>query len=151
MQDELEMFVATIYGEAGNSSEVAWKSIASVIKNRVGKREWRKLDTVAKVIAGSELDHDLRTTRWNDDAREKGKWELDKSQKSPDVSDAGSYAISLPLFSEIGGQQPDANLSTLERAVLAQEAYVRDVLSGKAPKAERLVPLAHLLWNPPPK
>src|SRR6187551_2461822 len=69
---------------------------------------------VAKVIAGSELDHDLRTTRWNDDAREKGKWELDKSQKSPDVSDAGSYAISLPLFSEIGGQQLDANLTTLE-------------------------------------
>lgn len=56
MDVELQAFLATIYGEGAQSSTAAWKAIASVIMNRVGKREWRKLKTPLRVIACSGFD-----------------------------------------------------------------------------------------------
>lgn len=56
MTEELRVFLSTIYGEAAQSSPAAWKAIASVIMNRVGKREWRKLKSPLRVIACSGFD-----------------------------------------------------------------------------------------------
>ncbi len=56
MDEQLRVFLATIYGEAAQSSPAAWKAVASVIVNRVGKREWYKLKTPLRVIAHSGFD-----------------------------------------------------------------------------------------------
>lgn len=56
LSEELKILIATIYGEADASSEQAWEAIANVIMNRVGKREWKKYDTVKKVIIYSGFD-----------------------------------------------------------------------------------------------
>lgn len=56
MEIEKRVFLATIYGEAANSSPASWKAIASCILNRVGRREWKKHDTVLKVIANTGFD-----------------------------------------------------------------------------------------------
>jgi hypothetical protein len=53
---EFSLFVATIYGEAGNSSEAAWTAIAHVIVNRVGTREWTAFQTVTAVIQNTGFD-----------------------------------------------------------------------------------------------
>lgn len=56
MNDETVVFLATIYGEAAQSSVAAWKAIASVIMNRVGVREWKKRKTPHDVIANTGFD-----------------------------------------------------------------------------------------------
>lgn len=56
LSEELRLFIATIYGEADASSEYAWEAIANVIMNRVGKKDWKKYDTVTKVIISSGFD-----------------------------------------------------------------------------------------------
>ncbi|MEO7778493.1 MAG: hypothetical protein ABIY63_13255 [Fibrobacteria bacterium] len=56
MDEQLRAFLGTIYGEAAQASPATWKAIASVIMNRVGKREWRKLTTPLRVIACSGFD-----------------------------------------------------------------------------------------------
>lgn len=53
---EFKLLVATIYGEAANSSETAWQAIAFVIKNRVGKREWTRYKTIADIIKSTGFD-----------------------------------------------------------------------------------------------
>ena len=53
---EFNLLVATIYGEANNSSEIAWKTIAHVINNRVGKKEWKKHTTVTDIITKTGFD-----------------------------------------------------------------------------------------------
>lgn len=54
--DEFKILVATVYGEAANSSETAWQAIAFVIKNRVGKREWTQYKTVSDIIKKTGFD-----------------------------------------------------------------------------------------------
>lgn len=54
--EEERIFCATIYGEAAACSVAAQKAIASVILNRVGKREWRKRVTPLQVIAMTGFD-----------------------------------------------------------------------------------------------
>lgn len=56
MDDTLLIFLATVYGETAASSPAAWRAIASVIKNRVGRREWAKWETVAEIIAHTGFD-----------------------------------------------------------------------------------------------
>lgn len=56
MTEELRIFLATIYGEAAQSSPASWKAIASVILNRVGQREWKKHKTPLAVIANTGFD-----------------------------------------------------------------------------------------------
>lgn len=53
---EFNLLVATVYGEAGNSSVVAWKAIASVILNRIDYREWKKQKSVLDVIKNTGFD-----------------------------------------------------------------------------------------------
>jgi hypothetical protein len=52
----LRVFLATIYGEAAQSSEAAWKAIASVIMNRVGVREWSRWKTPLDIIRETGFD-----------------------------------------------------------------------------------------------
>lgn len=40
--EDFAIFASTIYGEAAASSEAAWRCVAHVIMNRVGRLEWRK-------------------------------------------------------------------------------------------------------------
>lgn len=54
--DEYKLFVSTIYGEAANSSKIAWESIGFVIKNRISYREWKKYNTVESVIKNTGFD-----------------------------------------------------------------------------------------------
>jgi hypothetical protein len=54
--EEFSLFVATIYGEAGNSSEAAWNAIAWVIMNRMGTREWSAFQTAKAVIRNTGFD-----------------------------------------------------------------------------------------------
>jgi hypothetical protein len=56
MNPELRIMLATIYGEAANSSPTSWMAIASVIMNRVGKREWKKHKTPLAVIENTGFD-----------------------------------------------------------------------------------------------
>ncbi len=56
MSEELTVFLATIYGEAANQSEAAWKAIAHTIMNRFQFREWKKYATIHELIAGSGFD-----------------------------------------------------------------------------------------------
>lgn len=55
--------LSTIVGEAGNSSNAAWKAVAHVICNRVGKREWSKLLTPGQVCQYSGFDAETQRTQ----------------------------------------------------------------------------------------
>ncbi len=50
LTEEEKLFFATVYGEAIGQGADAWMAIASVIMNRVGQYEWKKLMTVTQVI-----------------------------------------------------------------------------------------------------
>ena len=101
----------------------------------------------AKVIEGSMLDKDLITAKWDVAALDKGKWEFDKSVCSPDVSDAGSYAV--VAYTEIGGEKakpkdvPEDVWWKAEAAKELERRY-RDWKPDKAPKASKLA------WMVPP-
>ncbi len=56
MNEDFRIFLATIYGEAAQSSTGAWRAIASVIMNRVHNREWHSLTTPRAVIENSGFD-----------------------------------------------------------------------------------------------
>jgi Cell Wall Hydrolase len=56
MDEQLKIFIATIFGEAASGQLETWKAIASVIMNRVGYREWAHLQTPLDVIAKSGFD-----------------------------------------------------------------------------------------------
>jgi type VI secretion system secreted protein VgrG len=56
-EDEFKLFVATVYGEAGGSSEIAWKAVGSVIMNRVqGKDGPQHKKNVTNVIENTRFD-----------------------------------------------------------------------------------------------
>ncbi len=54
--NEFRLIVATVNGEAANSSTVAQKAILCVIMNRVGKREWARYHTVSGIIQHTGFD-----------------------------------------------------------------------------------------------
>ncbi len=56
MNEDMRIVLATIYGEAAQSSPAAWRAIASVIRNRVGHLEWKHLATPRAVVEGSGFD-----------------------------------------------------------------------------------------------
>lgn len=105
---------------------------------------------VAKVMDGSELSLDLLTAKWSMSAREKGKWELDKTAKSPDIADAATYALDLPSFTQIGAPKPKARpLTESEWFRQQRDRTLRDLLSGKKQAKPKPNP-ALTMWNPPP-
>jgi hypothetical protein len=54
--EEFKILIATIYGEAANSSESAWKAIICVIMNRIGKREWSEYSSPLEIITKTGFD-----------------------------------------------------------------------------------------------
>jgi RHS repeat-associated protein len=54
--EDFRLMVATVYGEACASSEVAWAAVGNVIMNRVDSREWSSYDTPGDVIRNSGFD-----------------------------------------------------------------------------------------------
>lgn len=85
-----------LYEAHGIVIEVAVKGPGS-IKMRVDRLADLLNRGVAKVFADGMLCADLQAAQWSAKKREEGKWEFDKSTNgSPDIADAGSYAI--PLF-----------------------------------------------------
>lgn len=58
--NELKLMVATIWGEAAGSNEIAWEAVAHVMANRVATYEWKKHDTITGVITQTQFDAYLR-------------------------------------------------------------------------------------------
>lgn len=56
LSDEEIMFIATIYGEGTSYSAETRQALAHAIMNRVGVREWKKYDTVEKIIKNTGFD-----------------------------------------------------------------------------------------------
>lgn len=56
MNEEMIVGLATVYGEAANQSEAAWKAVATTIVNRFKFQEWRKYKTLHELIANSGFD-----------------------------------------------------------------------------------------------
>lgn len=56
MDEDLKIFISTIYGEAACSSVAAQRAIASVIMNRIDRLEWAKYDTAREIIAHTGFD-----------------------------------------------------------------------------------------------
>lgn len=54
--EEFKLLIATIYGEAATSSEIAWQSIACVVLNRIGVREWSRHKTATDIIKNTGFD-----------------------------------------------------------------------------------------------
>ena len=103
---------------------------------------------VAKVLEGSELEKDLLTARWSMKAREAGKWEFDKSSKSPDLADAASYALDLPSFTTIGAPKPKPPRQTEAEWLKAQrDKTLADLMK---PQPKRRTSLVGSLWRTPP-
>ncbi len=63
LSEEFRLFVSTVYGEAGNSSETSWKAIAWVMKNRIGKLEWAKFRTIKEIIEKTGFDAYTQRTK----------------------------------------------------------------------------------------
>ncbi len=106
---------------------------------------------VAKVIEGSQLADDMTTAKWSLKAREAGKWELDKSARSPDYCDAARYPLDLPSFTQIGGMKPPPPRLTEQEWLAAEQKKTLDgLLRGKGPRPPT-IPNWAKLWVPPPK
>ncbi len=106
---------------------------------------------IAKVIAGSALAEDLAVSRWNAKSKKAKKWELDDTQRSPDVAIAGTNAFDLPSYTQIGGMKPPAPKLSFEDRLAAEQKKTLDALySGKG---DRSAPRStyETLWLPPPK
>lgn len=103
---------------------------------------------VAKVMEGSELEQDLLTAKWSMKAREAGKWEFDKSGKSPDLADAASYALDLPSFTTIGAPKPKPPAMT--EAEFLRKERDRTLASLMKPQPKRRQSLTGSLWRPAP-
>ncbi len=56
MNEDLIIFLATIYGEAAGQSIAAKKAVAHVIMNRFGFHEWKKYQTIREMIELSGFD-----------------------------------------------------------------------------------------------
>lgn len=54
--DEFNLFVATIWGEASNQSVTGWKAVGSVILNRVEKYRWDYRKSVTDIIYNTGFD-----------------------------------------------------------------------------------------------
>lgn len=70
LTDECKLLIATVYGEACNSSETAWNAVAWVVNNRVGTREWKKHKRVEAVIKHTGFDAYTHQTKQYLRARE---------------------------------------------------------------------------------
>jgi len=120
------------------------------VKARVQRYSDLLVKDVAKVIEGSELDADLASAKWDGDALERGKWELDKSHKSPDVADAASYALDLPSFTQIGGMKPPPPVLTLqEQLAAAQAKTLADMMKPQLRQPTSRMTLAQSMWKRP--
>lgn len=60
--EDFKIFVATIYGEAGGSSEISWRVVAHSIKNRIGFFHWAQRSNTTQVIAYTGYDAYGRNT-----------------------------------------------------------------------------------------
>lgn len=56
MNEELAVFLATVYGEAASQSIAAKKAVAHTIMNRFQFHEWKKYETVLELIEKSGFD-----------------------------------------------------------------------------------------------
>ncbi len=54
--EDFALFAATVYGESANSSEMAWRAVAHVIMNRVGRYEWSKYDSASEIVKNTGFD-----------------------------------------------------------------------------------------------
>jgi hypothetical protein len=103
---------------------------------------------VAKVIAGSHLADDMTTAKWNARARAADKWEFDKVARAPNVCHAGSYALDLPSYTQIGGAKAPAKRLTLrEQLDVEHRKNLDSLLRGKGIGSP--VPSYVKLWLPP--
>ncbi len=105
---------------------------------------------IAKVIAGSKLAEDFSVSRWNAKLKKAKKWELDDTQRSPDVAKAAAIAFDLPSYTRIGGMKPPEARKTFDQRLAEQQAkHVADLYGGRASTPVR--PGYSTLWLPPPK
>lgn len=62
---DFQFYVATIYGEAGNSNEAVWKTIAHSMNNRIGLGEWASQKDLMDIVRNTRYDANQgnRTTK----------------------------------------------------------------------------------------
>ena len=53
---DFQFYVATIYGEAGNSNEAVWKTIAHSMNNRIGLGEWASQKDLMDIVRNTRYD-----------------------------------------------------------------------------------------------
>jgi hypothetical protein len=84
-----------------------------------------------KIIAGSQLENDLKLATWDTKARVEGRYEWDDSKIHPDVADAGRYALQgfvEPPGTELGPKlEGDAWLADQAEKVLRMGASSEDI------------------------
>jgi hypothetical protein len=137
----------TLYHSHGIVIEVAIKGPGS-LKRRVDRLADLLFTGKAKTIEGSQLDDDLQTATWDAAAREKGKWELSKAMRSPDVSDAASYAI--PLFQAVAGEALAKPMSEPEHWAAEAKKEIARLWKNAGQKEHRTAKsIVDSLWKGP--
>lgn len=53
---DFQFYVATIYGEAENSNEAVWKTIAHSMNNRIGLGEWASQKDLMGIVRNTRYD-----------------------------------------------------------------------------------------------
>lgn len=97
--------IVRFYRDAGSSAEtldlfgryIGRMVVKAANKQDLGAQVDRMSALLAtgrlKVIAGSQLEADLKVAKWNTDARAEGLYKWDDRQIHPDVADAGRYGL----------------------------------------------------------
>lgn len=115
-------------GSSRQTNDLLWQSHGLIIEPAIkGPGSLRaRVDRLADVLgtgqahilAGSELENDLKLAKWSLKAREEGRWEFDSSHH-PDVADAATYgAVAYYEQAPIEDGPPPAN----EEEALARDA-----------------------------
>ena len=97
--------ITRFYRDAGSSQEtldlfgryIGRMVVKAANKQDLGAQVERMAAMLAtgrlKVIAGSQLEADLKLAKWDDDARADGRYEWDNKVIHPDVADAARYGL----------------------------------------------------------
>ncbi len=125
MNEEMTVLLATVYGEAANQSEAAWKAVAHTIMNRYKFKEWKKYKSVLELIANSGFD---AFTHRNIPYQRAYAYFSEGRNKSTNARLENFYKILLPIYQ--GKEFPHND----ERYVMYYSPKAQAYLHQKNPK-----------------
>lgn len=144
--------IVRFFRDAGSSTEtlelfsryVGRMVIASADKMNLGERIERQASLMAtgrcKVIAGSQLEADLKIAKWDQDARAEGKYQWDNRIIHPDVGDAGNYGLEgfipadLPVL--LTGMSEERRLAYEEEKAWRERDWAADARRAEEARGE---------------